>query len=220
MARVWFGVTALTVLVGLVVQLWVTARATGGQFPTVGGRVVNLFCYFTIQSNVIVLVTCGLLAVRPQRTSTLFRVLRLDGIVAITVTFVVFQIALADLHDLTGGAAFADFMLHTAAPVLCVLGWLLFGPRQRGGLRLVVLAGIFPLGYLALTLIRGPIVDFYPYPFLDVGTHGYPRVLLNSVIIGLLFVGLAAAVTAVDNWAVRRKTGESADARVVTNREQ
>lgn len=95
--RIWFGVTALVVLVGLVVQLWVTARTTGGHFPTVGGRVVNLFCFCTIQSNVIVGVTSLPLAIRPHRTSTLFRVLRLDGIVAIMVTFVVFRVALAGL---------------------------------------------------------------------------------------------------------------------------
>jgi hypothetical protein len=219
-ARVWFGGTALVVLVGLTVQLCVTAGATSGHFASVGGRVINLFCFFTIQSNVLVGVTCLLLAVRPVQTSTLFRVLRLDGIVAITVTFIVFRVALAGLHELTGAAAFADFMLHVATPVLAVLGWLLFGPRQPGGPRLVALAAIFPLAYLLLTLIRGPIVDYYPYPFLDVGIHGYGRVLINSVIVGVLFVGLTAAVVAVDNWAVRRRTGDCTDARAVTDQER
>jgi hypothetical protein len=203
-ARVWFGLTGLVVLVGLVVQGVVTAGATGGHFPTAGGRLVNLFCFFTILSNVIVGVTSLLLALNARRTSTLFRVLRLDGIVAIAVTFVVFHVALADLQELSGSAAFADFMLHTASPVLCVLGWLLFGPRQRGGPRLVALALIFPLCYIVFTLIRGPIVDFYPYPFLDVRVHGYPRVLVNSVVVGVLFFCLAAGVTALDNWLIRR----------------
>ncbi len=204
MARVWFGVTALVVLVGLVVQAVVAAGATGGVFPTAGGRLVNLLFYFTIDSNVIVGVTSLLLAINPHRTSTLFRVLRLDGIVAITVTFVVFHVALAGLQELSGSAAVADTLLHTASPVLCVLGWLLFGPRQRGGARLVGLSLIFPLCYIAVTLIRGPIVDFYPYPFLDVRAHGYLSVLVNSVIVGVLFLCLAAGVTALDNWLVRR----------------
>jgi len=204
LARVWFAATALVVLVGLVVQIVVTAGATGGHFPTVGGRLVNLFCFFTIQSNVIVGVTSLLLALNPHRTSMLFRVLRLDGVVAIAVTFVVFRIALAGLHDLSGSAAFADFMLHVASPVMCVVGWLMFGPRQHTGPRPVLLAAIFPLCYLALTLVRGPIVDFYPYPFLDIAEHGYARVLLNSVIIGALFLALAAGVAAVDNRLARR----------------
>jgi hypothetical protein len=218
-ARVWFGVTALTVLVALVVQSVLAAGNTDGHFSTTGGRLVNLFCYFTILSNVIVGVTSLLLALNPHQTSTLFRVLRLDGIVAITVTFVVFHVALADLQELSGSAAFADFMLHTASPVLCVLGWLLFGPRQRGRPRLVLLALIFPLCYIAFTLIRGPIVDFYPYPFLDVRIHGYPRVLVNSVVVGVLFLGLAAGVTVLDNWLVRRRTADPTKAPVVTSQE-
>ncbi|HEV7974411.1 Pr6Pr family membrane protein [Amycolatopsis sp.] len=210
-ARVWFGVTALVVVVGLVVQAVATATTTGEVFPTAGGRLVNLLFFFTIESNVIVGVTSLLLTLNPRRTSTLFRVLRLDGIVAITVTFVVFHVALADLQELSGSAAVANVLLHTASPVLCVLGWLLFGPRRRGGSRLVVLALIFPLCYIALTLIRGPIVDFYPYPFLDVRIHGYLRVLVNSVIVGVLFLCLATGVTALDNWLVRRRTGNSPD---------
>ncbi len=220
LARVWFGLTALVVLVGLAVQVAVTAGATSGHFPTVSGRLLNLLCYFTIESNIIVGVTSLLLAINPNRTSTLFRVLRLDAIVAITVTFVVFRIALAGLHDLSGSAAFADFMLHVAAPVLCVLGWLAFGPRQYGGPRLVLLSAIFPVCYLVFTLIRGPIVDFYPYPFLDAGEHGYGRILINSVIIGVLFLGLATAVIAVDTWLLRRRTGDSTDAPAVAEREQ
>jgi hypothetical protein len=219
-ARVWFGLTALAVVIGLAVQVDVTAGTTGGHFPTVSGRLLNLLCFFTIQSNIMVGITCLLLAINPNRTSTLFRVLRLDGIVAITVTFVVFRIALAGLHDLSGSAAFADFMLHVAVPVLCVLGWLVFGPRAGGGARLVLLSAIFPLCYLALTLIRGPIVDFYPYPFLDVRAHGYGRVLVNSLIVGVLFLGVAAAVNAVDGWLLRRRTGDSTDARAVTGQEQ
>ncbi|HEY3606749.1 MAG TPA: Pr6Pr family membrane protein [Pseudonocardiaceae bacterium] len=210
MARVWFGMTALVVLVGLVVQAMVTARATGGVFPTAGGRLVNLLFFFTIDSNVIVGVTSMLLALRPQRTSTLFRVLRLDGIVAIAVTFVVFHVALAGLQELSGSAAVADALLHTASPVLCVLGWLLFGPHQRGGSRLVALSLIFPLCYIAVTLVRGPIVDFYPYPFLDVRMHGYLSVLVNAVVVGVLFLCLAAGVTALDNWLVRRRTATGA----------
>lgn len=205
MARVWFAVTALVVLVGLVVQAVVTARHTGGFFPATGARLVNLLFFFTIESNVIVGVTSLLLAVNPHRTSTLFRVLRLDGIVAIAVTFVIFHVALAALQELSGPAAVADFLLHTASPVLCVLGWLLFGPRQPGGLRLVVLALVFPLCYIVLTLIRGPIVDYYPYPFLDVRIHGYLGVLINSVIVGVLFLCLAAGVTALDTWLARRR---------------
>ena len=205
-SRIWFGLTAVVVLIGLAVQVVVTARFTGGHFDSVAGRTFNLFCFFTVQSNVIVGVTSALLALNPDRPSTVFRVFRLAGLVGIAVTGVVFHVVLAGLQELQGYAAFADFMLHTASPLLCVVGWLLFGPRVASGPRVVALALLYPLAWLVFTLVRGPLVDFYPYPFLDVRVHGYPAVLLNCVIVGVLFTALAAAATALDRTLARRGT--------------
>lgn len=190
-ARVCFGLTALVVAAGLLIQLVVTARYTGGRFPTLGPRLVNLFCYFTIESNVLVAVSCLLLALRLDRPSTAFRVLRLTAVVAITVTGIVFHLALRSLQDLHGSAALADLVLHTAAPLLCVLGWLLLGPRGQITPRVVALALVFPLSWAALTLLKGPTTRFYPYPFVDVQALGYARVLANVALVGLLFVVLA-----------------------------
>jgi hypothetical protein len=103
-------------------------------------------------------------------------------------------------------------MLHTASPVLCVAGWLLFGPRVASGPRVVALALLYPLAWLAFTLVRGPLVDFYPYPFLDVRLHGYPVVLLNCLFVGILFAALAACATALDRALARRGTELTATA--------
>jgi len=132
LARVWFGLNALVVLVGLVVQLVVTATTTGGFYPTNPQRVFNVFAFFTVQSNVLVGVTSLLLAVRPEPGGLLRRTLRLDALLGIAVTGVVFHLALRQLQDLRGSAALADLLLHTVSPVMCVLGWLLLGAPRRG----------------------------------------------------------------------------------------
>ena len=199
LGRLWFAGTAAVVAIGLVVQLVATSRLHSGFFDSRAGRVVNMFCFFTIQSNIIVLVTCALLAAGSARRPLWFWVLRLDGVVCIAVTFVVFHVALAGLHDLQGLAKVADFLLHTASPLLCVIGWLVFGPRGRTSWRTVRLAAIFPVAWLVFALVRGPLVgDYYPYPFLDVGAHGYPRVLLNCLVLAALFLGLAAGTHLLD----------------------
>nr|WP_262982615.1 Pr6Pr family membrane protein [Rhodococcus sp. MTM3W5.2] len=47
--------------------------------------------------------------------------------------------------------------------------------------------------------MRGPLSsDWYPYPFADVHELGYLRVLINGLVIGLLFVALAAAAAWLD----------------------
>lgn len=72
----------------------------------------------------------------------------------------------------------ADFILHTASPILCVVGWLVLGPCGHLTRRVVLLGVIAPVCWLVYTLIRGALVqdrfgvDYYPYPFLNVAEHG------------------------------------------------
>ena len=204
-ARAWFALTALVVLVGIVVQLVVTATTTGGFYRHNPQRVLNVFAYFTVQSNLLVLVSCAWLAVRPEPAGTLPRALRLAGLLGITVTGVVFHVALRQLQDLQGSAAVADLLLHTASPLLTVLGWLVFGPRRALGRRVVAWTLVFPVGWLALTLLRGPATGFWPYPFVDVDDLGWPRVLANCLGVAVLFLVLAVGGEVLDRRLTRRR---------------
>jgi hypothetical protein len=82
-ARACFAATALAALIGLTIQVALAASADHGRFPTAAGRVFNVLCYFTIQSNVLVCVGCLLLAIRLERSSAAFAWLRMTGLVAI-----------------------------------------------------------------------------------------------------------------------------------------
>ncbi|MTD57891.1 Pr6Pr family membrane protein [Amycolatopsis pithecellobii] len=203
-ARVWFALTALVVLVGLVVQLVVAAR-TPGIFGTPAARMANVFCYFTILSNLIVGGTSLLLALRPERPSTVFRTLRLDGVLAIAVTGVVYHVALTGLVELSPAGEVANQLLHTASPILGVLGWLLFGPHGTLSPRIVWWSLAYPLLWLAFTLTRGGPTGFYPYPFLQADSLGYPRVALNCVLVAVKFLALAAATLLLDRQLGRRQ---------------
>jgi hypothetical protein len=207
--RVWAGVTAFTVAAGIVVQLVVTANGTEGFFRDNPERVFNVFAYFTIQSNLLLGATVLMLALQPGRPqSTLFKTLRLNGVLCIAVTGVVYHVALAGLDDLSGWAAVANFLLHTTTPILGVLGWLLFGPRGVIDLRIVRWSIVYPLLWLVFTLVRGEFVGFYPYPFVDVGEHGYARVLLNCLLVAVLFLALAAGASFLDRRLHRKTTVE------------
>jgi hypothetical protein len=207
--RSWAGLTALIVAAGIVVQLFVTANGNTGFFPDNPDRVFNVFAYFTIQSNLLLGVTALLLALQPDRPQGMvFRTLRLNGVLCIAVTGIVYHLVLADLDDLSGWAWVANFLLHTAAPVAGVLGWLLFGPRGRTEQRVVAWSIVFPILWLLFTLVRGEFVGFYPYPFVDVADHGYARVLLNCLLVAVLFLALAAGATVLDRRLHRKTTVE------------
>ncbi|WP_329003934.1 Pr6Pr family membrane protein [Kribbella sp. NBC_00709] len=209
LGRIWAAVTVAVVVFGLVVQLFVTAGGHDGFFPDNPDRVFNVFAYFTIQSNLILGGTALMLVLQPGRSGgQLFKTLRLNGVLCIAVTGIVAHAVLAGLVDLHGWAAVADFLLHTAAPVAGVLGWLLFGPRGLVDWRIVGWSIVFPLLWLVFTLIRGAFVGFYPYPFVDVDQHGYGRVLLNCLLVAVLFLALAAGATTLDRRLHRKTTVE------------
>jgi hypothetical protein len=207
--RVWSAVTALVVAVGIVVQLFVTAGSSDGYFPDNPDRVFNVFAYFTIQSNLLLGGTCLLLALDPERWQTmLFRTLRLNGVVCIAVTGIVYHLVLAGSDHLTGAGAFANLLVHTATPLLGVLGWLIFGPRGQSSSRVAGWSIVYPLLWLAFTLIRGEGTGFYPYPFVDVSEHGYGQVLLNCLFVALLFLALAFGATMLDRRLGSKTTAD------------
>ncbi|MEV5719257.1 Pr6Pr family membrane protein [Amycolatopsis mediterranei] len=197
--RAWFAVTAVVAMAGLVTQVVATAGDPGG-------RVANLLCFFTIDSNLLVVGTSVLVALGRAR-GRLFTVLWLDALTGIIVTGIVYQVALAGLYDLHGLSLFSDTMLHKVTPILFVLGWLLAGPRGALTWRTVWWSLLYPLAWLAFTLPRGAITGFYPYPFVDAGTLGYGQVTLNCVFIGLFFTALAAAALLYDRRFVRLGSG-------------
>lgn len=198
-SRYVFAATALAVLLGVIVQLLVSAHNTSVFGGSAVGRALNIFAFFTVLSNVIVGVTTLLIAINPNRRSTVFSVFRLIGLVAIIVTFIVFHVVLSTLLDLDTWGEVANQLLHTVVPILAIAGWCVFGPRGLTSARIAGLTVILPAFYMAFTLIRGPLAsDFYPYPFANVKMLGYLKVCINSVWIGLLFLAVAGVANVLD----------------------
>jgi hypothetical protein len=175
-----------------------TAVQGTGHFRTPAARGFNTFAFFTIQSNLIAGATALLLAIRLDRTSTVFRTFRLIGLVAITLTGIVYHVALASVLELNGVHQLGNQLVHTVVPILTVAVWLMFGPRGLTSGRIAWLSALFPACWLAFTLIRGAAIGWYPYPFLDVTRLGYAKAVLNCVWVALLLLALAAAAVAAD----------------------
>lgn len=206
--RLWFGLTALAALTGLIIQLVSSHETTTGFFDDPWDRVWNTFAFFTIQSNILVVAACAVLAVGAASTAAWFRTLRLLSTLAIALTFVVFYAVLRDDNDLTGKAQVADFLLHTVSPIMCVSGWLLFGPRRLVDRLAIALTVVYLVLWGTFTLIRGHFVGFYPYPFMNADVHGYGRVAVNLAIVGAVFIAFGFGALALDSWLAKRSSGD------------
>ena len=194
-AQLWHGVTCAIAVFALVTQTVLAiqgARVLVDQDPpSLLERMIRLVGYFTIQSNVLVAATAFTLLLDPARDGRVWRVVRVAAVVGITITGIVHWFLLRPLLDLVGWSYLCDLLLHVVVPLLAVVGWLLFGPRPRVTLRDVLLALIWPVAWLAYTLVRGMVTGYYPYPFLDVQRLGASAVAGASAAVAGLFLVVA-----------------------------
>ena len=59
---------------------------------------------------------------------------------------------------------------------------------------------LYPAIYLVYLLLRGALFGLYPYPFIDAGELGYPRMLINASLFFVIFLGLGLLVVALGRW--------------------
>ncbi|WP_147796131.1 Pr6Pr family membrane protein [Cellulomonas sp. Y8] len=194
-ARVLHALLALAAAGGVALEVSRALAEGPGDAGTTTERLVRLFSYFTIQSNLLVLVASALHAARPARTGRLMAVLHLDALLCIAVTGVVYHTVLADAGvDLTPSGDLANFLLHTVTPVGTWVVWLLVGPRPRFGGATVAWSVLYPLAWIAYTFVRGAATGWYPYPFLDAGALGLATAARNTALVAVAFLVLALLV--------------------------
>lgn len=187
-----------------------TLAAIGWQLTIhvrMGFNVVNFFSFFTNLSNLfaaIVLVLGARRLWRPASTGP-DEGLRAISAVNMVVVGIVFSLLLRDV-DLGALRPWINTLLHYVMPCVVLLDWLLQPPRTRLGGRQLLWTLVFPMAYLAYTLVRGSHTGWYPYPFLNpANVGGYGGVALYAAGIALTF-GLAGwALLALGNRLGRRR---------------
>jgi hypothetical protein len=134
----------------------------GETKPATVTRVIRYFSYFTVQSNILVAVTAVTLVANPWRDGPVWRVVRLNAIVGITVTGLIYVTLLRPVVDLHGVSKLTDVAFHYVVPLLAVVAWLVLGPRPR--IDEVTLLGflVWPIAYVAYTLGHGAASHWYP----------------------------------------------------------
>jgi len=115
-----------------------------------------------------------------------------------TIVGLTYNILLRNVWHPEGLFKLADELLHVVNPLLFIIYWVAFVPKEGLKYRNVWPWLWYPFVYFIYVLIRGAISGNYPYPFLDVAKLGYPQVLLTAVIllpifwaVGALFVFIA-----------------------------
>jgi hypothetical protein len=192
------GVTAIVVLAAIGYQ--VVLNVESGLF-----RPLRFFAFFTILSNGFAAILWIWLAASWRRERTRADdLLRGAATLYLVVTFIVVVILLSGA-ELQVADPRVDFIVHKAFPVLVVLYWLIDPPETDLRMRDISLWLIYPLVWVALTLIRGALDSWYPYPFLDPDHGGYGSVGYHVLAIFAGFLVIAGIIVALGDFGRDRR---------------
>lgn len=180
--------------------LFLEARTT-----PVGEMLIRFFSYFTMLSNIAV--SCCFsgyfIKGRWQRFFTSPQTLTAVT-VYILVVGIVYNAVLRSLWHPEGMQKIVDEILHSINPLLFLLFWIGYVPKQQIQWKDCFRYILFPLAYTLFIALRGAASGFYPYPFVNVTELGYPKVLINGAVIMTVFLGLSLVLTGIAKLAYRR----------------
>jgi len=198
---VWRALRLVFAGLGILALVWIPLRNIDSEtFST-----TNYFSYFTILSNVLTVIVflVGAFGDPQSRNWQLFRG---ATTVYMVITGIIYAVLLANV-DVMLQDKWINVLLHEILPLAIFLDWLINPPRMRitDGQSMTWLT--FPVVYGVYTLVRGPIVDWYPYPFIDPRVQGYLQMSIGLVVLLLAMVLMSFAVNAAGRLAQRWRYG-------------
>jgi len=197
----YVAAAALAGWVGLAIQQYLIFYSRWEAGASLLGGLINFFSFFTVLTNTLAAVVLSYALIRRDSAARRFFLAPSvsSGIaVSIVVVSLAYSLLLRHLWQPEGFQFIADELLHDVMPVLFVIYWCWSVPKGSLRLKHVGAWVIYPLIYFAYVLLRGDLLGQYQYPFIDVGTLGYPQVFVNAGGILAGFVLVALAVVGLD----------------------
>ncbi|MBR5537935.1 MAG: Pr6Pr family membrane protein [Clostridia bacterium] len=183
----------------------------------------DFYVHFTNLSNyfcIAVMVTQLIRTAKKNEDSyvTAVPLLKFIGVLAILLTFVVFNVMLAPARDPQLNWRVGSLLAHVVLPILYVGDWFLF--RERGTVKRyypIASAG-FPLAYMAFIFIQAAILKFdtsilipgtetpliYPYFFVNLETQGVGGVAKWAVLMFVAFMAVGFIFYGIDRLLARK----------------
>lgn len=193
---------------GLLLQLLVSVPAMLDNGYSLPFALVKFFSYFTILTNILVVLVYAGATVRGHRWLAPFRRPLTRAVAATSIALVMgfYELVLADLWKPEGLFWVCDVTLHYVTPILYLIWFAIW--NRSGTLTLSRLPSmlVYPMVYVVYIMVRGAIVLEYPYPVLDAGVLGYARVGANVVALIILYSIMGALALLIDRSLIWLKS--------------
>ncbi|TDV70117.1 Pr6Pr family membrane protein [Pseudomonas sp. LP_7_YM] len=202
------AVAALLGWLALAVQLYLILWGRWVEQASVVGGLVRFSSFFTIVTNTLVAValSCAI----TDRHSAGHRFFRSPVVCAgittsILLVGIAYNLLLRHLWTPQGWQRLADELLHDVMPLVFFGYWWLFLPKGVLGFKHVLAWMLYPALYFIWVLLRGHVFGDYLYPFLDIGTLGVAKALVNALGVLAGFVGIGLVILLIDKFGARRR---------------
>jgi len=203
-AIIRFG-TAFAMLASVIWQI--SSRVINDVF-----RPWEYFSYFTIQTSLLAIVTlsaAGWYAWTGRTETRVMNIVRLSTVTFTIVVTLVYNMLLRGLPDAAEDGNYVwpilpNEILHVWAAVFMLIDWILSSRRINLRIRTIFWVLVFPLAWLVYSIIRGLMVDWWPYWFINPNEPaGVTGMLTYIVGIMLFLLTIAIALLGLQRLTVR-----------------
>lgn len=206
----WAGIIAG--VIGLAVDAWIifpsmmSVSATNAVARSLPDVFIYFWTYFTHLTNIWLVLT-HLSVLSGARWLGWFRrpTTIASAATFITLVMLYYHFMLAPFLQMEGALQFATYLLHYVAPIIYLAWWVVGAPHgtlKFTGIPMILLPGVI---YIAWVLLRGAIVNEYPYDILDVNKAGYGGVAIGVLALLVAVAIFAVVFVALDGWLGRRR---------------
>jgi len=208
--RLFIVVATIVGLVGLGVNFYIVAPSVMvvSELNPVArsflGMLVHFWSFFTHLTN-LGLILIYLAVLTGWRGLIWLRSPVFVGAMAgnITLVMLYYHFMLAPYLKLQGLLVQSNLLLHYVTPSLFLVWWAVFAPH--GSLRYTHVPAMLAPGllYLAAVLVRGALIDEYPYDILDPRIGGYGQVAIGAGTLALAVAAFCTLMVLVDRLLSR-----------------
>lgn len=157
----------------------------------------HIFIMFTTLSNILCVIYYLLSIITKKTYPFLYGLI----IMSITLTFLVAKFILKMSFSFASFSSLAFLGLHYLVPIMTIFDYLLFSKKGHFKKYYPILWLVFPFIYLIICLIT----KTYTYPFIDVTSLGFNKVITNSLFIALAFIILGYILYFLDHLLTKHK---------------
>lgn len=176
----------------------------------------EMFLYFTILSNIACLIFYVVIVLlylfKKLKKNKLYYIFKGMVTMAITLTFIVYQLFLSSNNDFYQTHVIANYFVHLFTPLLVIFDYVIFG--EKGNLKksypliwsgLLIAYTIMCQIYIGVggTFLNGAK---YPYFYMDVEKYGIIKVMISCLIIYICYISFGYLICYLDNIIGKDKT--------------